>query len=178
MPTIGERNAARAQCNIDRNAVIQQDNRRNTALQIEDRIRELETQNIVLESRVEVMGNVIAKQALAQQQEVQLQLAVSQNPNTVMMDGAGAIHNHNTALASEGFRWNETHRSVHNRATKASIMAYIEGLGQYAIQGDRLSKKIYSFFDNQRTKSQQSAERAEKRKTSNRHNTRRHTIVD
>ena len=88
MPTIGERNAARAQRNMDRNAVIQQDNRRNTALQIEDRIRELETRNTVLESRVEAMGNVIARQALAQQQEVQLQLAVSQNPDTVMMDGA------------------------------------------------------------------------------------------
>ena len=56
------------------------------------------------------------------------------------------------------------------------MMAYIEGLGQYAIQGDRLSKKIYSFFDNQRTKSRQSAERAEKRKTSNRRNTRRHAV--
>ncbi|KAG2216609.1 hypothetical protein INT45_009574 [Circinella minor] len=88
MPTIGERNAACVQRNMDRNAVIQQDNRRNTALQIEDRIRELETRNTVLESRVEAMGNVIARQALAQQQEVQLQLAVSQNPDTVMMDGA------------------------------------------------------------------------------------------
>ncbi|KAG2212025.1 hypothetical protein INT45_014153 [Circinella minor] len=165
MPTIGERNAARAQRNMDRNAVIQQDNRRNTALQIEDRIRELETRNTVLESRVEAMGNVIARQALAQQQEVQLQLAVSQNPDTVMMDGtvhdnriqssdnvSGAIRNHNTALASEGFRWNETYRSVYNRATKASILAYIEGFRQHAIQ--------------------------EKRKTSNQRNTCRHAKRD
>ena len=79
MPTIGERNAARAQRSMDRNAVIQQDNTRNTALLIEDRIRELETRNMILESRVEAMGNVIAMQALAQQQEVQLQLPVSQD---------------------------------------------------------------------------------------------------
>ncbi|KAG2218723.1 hypothetical protein INT45_002431 [Circinella minor] len=93
-------------------------------------------------------------------------------------EALGAIRNHNTALAGEGFRWNEAYRSVHNRATKAAMMAYIKGLGQYAIQGDRLSKKIYSFFDNQRTKSRQSAERAEKRKTSNRRNTRRHAKRD
>ncbi|KAI7847555.1 hypothetical protein BDC45DRAFT_351946 [Circinella umbellata] len=79
MPTIGERNAARAQRNMDRNAVIQQDNTRSTALLIEDRIRELETRNMMLESRVEAMGNVIARQALAQQQEVQLQIPVSQD---------------------------------------------------------------------------------------------------
>ncbi|KAI7850935.1 hypothetical protein BDC45DRAFT_572611 [Circinella umbellata] len=137
MPTMGERNAARAQRNMDRNAVIQQDNTRSTALLIEDRIRELEMKNRMLESRVKVMGNIIARQALAQQSD----------------NVSGAIRNHNTALASAG-------------------------LGQYAIQGDQLSKKIYSFFDNQRTKSRQSAERAEKRKTSNRCNTRRHAKKD
>ncbi|KAI7846964.1 hypothetical protein BDC45DRAFT_562626 [Circinella umbellata] len=54
MPTIGERNAARAQRSMDH---AKHD----------------------LEIRVEAMGNVIAMQALAQQQEVQLQLPVSQD---------------------------------------------------------------------------------------------------
>ena len=79
-------------------------------------------------------------------------------------------------MAAEGFRWNETYRSTHNKAAKMAIMAYVEGLRRYDIQGDRLSKKIYSFFDNQRTKSRQSVERGEKRKTSNRRNTRRHAV--
>ena len=92
MPTIGERNAARAQCSMDRNAVIQQDNTRSTALLIEDRIRELETRNMMLESRVEAMGNVIARQALAQQQEVQLQLPANQNTGSVVMDDV-VFHN-------------------------------------------------------------------------------------
>ena len=46
MPTIGERNAARAEHNAEHNAAIQQDNVTNNAfLQLQDRIQELEAQN-------------------------------------------------------------------------------------------------------------------------------------
>ena len=69
MPTIGECNAARAQRSAARNAAIQQDNAANNALlQMEDRLQELEAQNAILELWVEAMGDVIARQALAQLQ--------------------------------------------------------------------------------------------------------------
>ena len=88
MPTIGEHNAARAQCSAARNAAIQQDNAANNALlQMEDHLRELEARNAMLESRVEAMGDVIARQALAQLQ-VQPPLAVNQNPEPVAMNSA------------------------------------------------------------------------------------------
>lgn len=101
MPTIGERNAARAQRNAERNAVIQQDNARNNARNMEDRVRELEARNDLLEdrvremearndlleSRVQAMGDVFARQILAQQQ-VQPLPAVNQNHELVVMDSA------------------------------------------------------------------------------------------
>ena len=93
MPTIGDRNAARAQRNADRNAAIQQENARNNAfLEMEDRLRELEARNAMLESRMEAMGDVVARQALAQQQvaqeQVEPQLAVNQSSGPAMMNGA------------------------------------------------------------------------------------------
>ena len=95
MPTIGERNAARAQRNTDRNAAIQQDNATNNALlqlenrvrELEDRVREVEAQNAMWRSQMEAMGDVIARQALGQQQ-VQPPLAVNQSPEPVAMNDA------------------------------------------------------------------------------------------
>ena len=54
---------------------------------MEDRLQELEAQNAMLESQVEAMGDVIARQALAQLQ-VQPPLAVNQNPEPVVMNSA------------------------------------------------------------------------------------------
>ncbi|KAG2217756.1 hypothetical protein INT45_005477 [Circinella minor] len=144
MATLGEHNAARAQRSAARNATIQQDNIANNAL-------------LQLEDRVQAMGDVIARQALAQQQ-VQPPLAVNQNPEPVAMHGAmegfragrlakvsAAIHHQNTALGAEGFRWNE-------------------GLQRYDIQEEQLLKKIYDFFDNQQSKIRRLANQAEQRR--------------
>ena len=95
MPTIGECNAARAQHNAERNITIRQDNAANNALlqiearlqQLEDRVRELEAQNAMGRSQMAAMGDVIARQALTQQQ-VQPPLAVSQSPEPIAMNSA------------------------------------------------------------------------------------------
>ena len=78
-----------------RNTTIRQDNVANNASlqiearfqQLEDRVRELEAQNAMGRSQMAAMGDVIARQALTQQQ-VQPPLAVSQSPEPIMMNGA------------------------------------------------------------------------------------------
>ncbi|KAG2212568.1 hypothetical protein INT45_007407 [Circinella minor] len=147
MPTLGEHNAARAQRSAARNATIQQVNTANNALlQLEDRVRQVEARNAMLESQVQAMGDVIARQALTQQQ-VQPPLAINQNPEPVAMHGAvegfragrlakvsAAIRHQNAALGAEGFRWNEVYRSAHNSVVKMTIASYIKGLQRYDIQ--------------------------------------------
>ena len=81
MQIIGEDSA-------DCNAVIKQENERNDILDMEDRLRELEARNAMLESRVVAMGDVIAKQAAMAQQQVQPPLAVDQSPEPPVMNGA------------------------------------------------------------------------------------------
>ncbi|KAG2216608.1 hypothetical protein INT45_009573 [Circinella minor] len=67
MPTVGEHIAAREQRNAERRVAVEQENAQHRALEMEDRIHALEAQNAGLVSRVEAMGDVIARQVMAQQ---------------------------------------------------------------------------------------------------------------
>ncbi|KAG2215577.1 hypothetical protein INT45_009301 [Circinella minor] len=180
MPTVGERIAAREQRNAERRRAVEQENAQRRALEMEDRIRALEAQNAGLVSRVEAMGDVIARQVMAQQvapsvvNQVGTAIPVPSIPVSRVPTVSDAIRKQNDELHTEGFNLSEKYMTPHNRAARSRIMSYVQGLQRFEISSEALSKMVYNHFDNERAKQRLTPAHADARKTTNRRNGRRH----
>ncbi|KAG2226643.1 hypothetical protein INT45_005129 [Circinella minor] len=181
MSAVGERDPAREERNAEPIVAVKQENAQNRALEMEDRILALEARNAELVNRVEAMSDIIARQVLAQQEapsvvnQVGTAIPVQNVPVGRLPTVSDAIRKRNQELGSEGFDLSAKYTATHNRVARLKIMSYIQDLQTYGISREDLSKKVYTHFDNERTKQRLTPERAAVRKTSNRRNGRRHT---
>ncbi|KAG2216561.1 hypothetical protein INT45_013570 [Circinella minor] len=182
MPTVGERIAAREQKNAEHRVAVEQENAQRRALEMEDRIRALKAQNAGLVSRVEAMGDVTARQVMAQQvaplvvNQVGTAIPVPSIPVGRVPTVSDAIRKQNEELHTEGFNLSEKYTTPHNCAARSRIMSYVQGLQRFEISSEDLSKMAYNHFDNERAKQRLTPTRAAVRKTTNRRNGRRHML--